>query len=380
MNLGFALALLGQAAPSGHFYLSESRQWTRIHPLMIQPSGTGKDPAFDLAKTVAREAGMQFLDSNNLTNARFVGTYNDEGELEPGIAKTQDIVGFREATQLFGSARQTYNEGLLTNVNNVIDGKEVTRPMADGIIKFTPECSIVGTSYIPDPDEIDVSHHFRTGTLSRFYWTFRDVTREDRRDDMIGLVEGEEMDLNERYAQVERLAETLVRIQSEIESNPRFEFEADERRLLDQISEMQLKVAKSASPRIADLIDPAMPRYQMHTFRIACLMAALNECSTVVTDNHAETALRLVERSWRELIEFVSRYFGQSKEGEPPNELRMAGLLKSADEPITQKEVLDALPVGTKRSVRRYARRLERVGLIEIDDGRGTGPTTYKLV
>jgi len=76
LHTGFMLALLGQAVPEGHLYLGDDKHHVRVHPMMMQDSGSGKDPAFDFAKAVARSADIAFTDSNDLTNAGLIGSYD----------------------------------------------------------------------------------------------------------------------------------------------------------------------------------------------------------------------------------------------------------------------------------------------------------------
>ena len=380
MNLGFALTLLGQAAPEGYFYLGDAKHYTRVHPLMVQDSGTGKDPAFDFAKAIARETEKTFWDSNNLTNAGFVGTYDDEGEKIPGLAESVDIIGFREAVQLFKSAQATWDDGLAENINNVVDGKEVGRVMANGAINYEPTCSIVGTTYPPSRDDIDVEKLMRVGTLARFLFFHRDVSRKDRANDMRAVFGESEPAFGERYERIKSLGVTLDEMCSELGRAPRYSIEADKEAVYDRITEAQLSTLETVPTRVADAAEPAMSRYAVHTLRVACLLAALDRASVVVTEDHTDRALRYVERSWSELIGFIERYVKNTDEGGPDNSHKMLRVLAELDGSAEQSDVVDALPVGV-RTVRTHARRLESAGLIEIEEGRGRGPSTrYKLV
>lgn len=373
LHLGFMLALLGQCVGDAKFYIGDDEEHCRVHPFMVQDSGSGKDPAFKFAKLVANMVDIQFSDSNDLTNAGLVGTF-DNGEEVYGAADRYDIIGFREAMELLKSSNPDWSENFSENLNAILDGSPVERHMAAGTIEITPDCTVVGTTYPPSEKDIDVENMMRNGTLARFLYFFKEIPFEHRFEingKLIGRI-AEGTTREDRLARLNEIADTLSVIRDEIGfEEVTFEFDIDSERVTHEIRTMIESDLRSSGMKARHAIEPAITRYCIHTFRVACLMAALDECSTVVNDSHIDRALEIVGLSWSQMMGFFENYYSdEPSEGGLSNREMMIVIVHNSDQGVTQQEVADELGV-TKRMVRTYAETLAERGVIEKDkDGR----------
>lgn len=362
LHVGFMLALVGQAAGKAEFLVSDNVNHVRVHPLMIQDSGSGKDPAFDFARNVADLAGFRFSDSNDLTNAGLVGTFSD-GEQEPGAAEIYDIVGFREAVQLFKSSEINWNENLSENLNSILDGAPVERHLADGVINYTPTCTLVGTTYPPQHAKFDLKSMMRNGTLARFFLLFKDIDVEFRYrigDEIIErAVNGET-----KFSQIGGLVATLEQIRSEVDQSTEFMFSYDPERVKREVRDVIRGNLEQYREPTRDIVEPSVVRYVEQALRIGCLMATIDECKTVVTDEHIDQALRFVEMSWKQLLQFFERYQNESGKSKKVTTREKILYLLATNGQMTKNELVSEMDVHEK-TVQRNSKDLEKLGLIE---------------
>lgn len=382
LHLGFMLALLGQSVGDAKFYIGDDENHCRIHPFMIQDSGTGKDPAFEFAKNIAHFADIKFSDSNDLTNAGLVGTFED-GEPVKGAAARYDVLGFREAMELIKSANPDWNENFSENLNGILDGSKVERQMASGTIEFEPDCTVVGTSYPPSDDAIDVENLMRNGTLARFLYFYKDVPPGHRFDINSKLADRLGGNPDGRMNRITEIADTLLAIRGEIGyEGVTFTFEIDEEQLDEKVRAMIESSLDSSSMEASSSVEPAITRYFIHTVRVACLMAALDECSTVVRDRHVEQALEIIELSWEQMLDFFENYYTDDSKSEKlkvaERTLTIQKELKEAGGELTQNELKDKLDVS-RPTARSAAKLLVDEGLIEESGGHRGKEKTYTL-
>lgn len=383
LHRGCMLTLLGQTIPDGHFFYNSSKNHVRINPFMVQTSGTGKDPAFDFMKSIAQNAGLSFWDGDSLEESALVGKIDEDGEEIPGLAKDYDIIAFREGMNIFKSANLNWNDRLLLNINNIVDGNKVGRAMANGRVEYRPNCSILATTHIPDENDFDVEELLRNGNLSRYLFYYRSVPSDER--DEINRIRAERQDSDTDYrklsiSRVDKLAATLMAIIDEMGLSPEFNTgEVSHVRLHDRVRETKEECLADLPPDIADMTGPVDSRYENHTLRVACLLAALDKCSTNVTDDHIDRALNFIEPAWQSLADFMTEHVGSSTSDDERKDLKMLVALRESDGTMTKKEVADAIGVG-ERSVRNYARILRESGLICVEEGGGRGYLTrYRL-
>lgn len=381
LNGALALGLLGQAVGDVWFSINHNRQYCRLHVMAIQDSGTGKDPAFDFAERLADEANMGFVSYNKINSAGLIGGVAEDGNgVEPGDAKTSDVIAFREATNLFDAVNDADSQTLLKDLNQVMDGKDIRKTLGSGTIEFRPSCSILGTTYPPSELDMDVEEFMKNGTLSRFLMFFKKVDEEfywnvgDKMDKEVQGKTGKIKDVEN----FRRLATTLEVLQHQynnpdIESNPyppelEFEFDFD----LEEvgISESLKSVYDEHLVSTREVSRPTINRYRVATYKVGTLMAALDRCSQTVTTKHMNQALDLMEKSWSQMLQFISSQIEVAKSNQ--NKSTSEQMLQLVQQnPGVKKSKLTELLGVTDRTIEIHANELEEDGVIEKDkDGK----------
>ncbi|MCK5334079.1 MAG: hypothetical protein KAJ24_06185, partial [Candidatus Aenigmarchaeota archaeon] len=74
LHLMSMISLVGKCLKGTEINIRGTKVDLRIHPLMVQRSGSGKDPVFNLARDIAAKAGINFVTQSSLTSAAFIGS------------------------------------------------------------------------------------------------------------------------------------------------------------------------------------------------------------------------------------------------------------------------------------------------------------------
>jgi predicted transcriptional regulator len=381
MHLGLALGLLGECLRDCTF--KNGTESCRVHPLIVQESGSGKNSAFEVAEEIAGRVDSRLNDSvsfefysvDNITSGNLVGTHVD-GHYKQGLADEYDIVGLREAKDLFS------HHDVRRRLRIVMDEEEVTREMREGTIRTDSSCTIIGT--VP-PKEISaekVSELVGEGTLARPLYFFKQIELSDTTE-TIGqiLTETSQDETRENSISAEReealtedLCDTLACIAEHYQDGVDFEIDITQEtldRLIRQRIESELEYH---SEEIKITVQPMLTRYSVHALRIACIMAALDECSETVTEGHLEAAMPYWNESFSSMLDYFSRRQGEisgvNKEAmrrqrdKARNKLEL--LIEILNTPnIRQARVAEKLRVK-RETVRKYAKELEEASAIEI--------------
>lgn len=361
LHIGLCLALVSQAVGNAYFLIGDGKESTRVHPLIIQGSGTGKDPAFDFAKFVADEAGLSMRDVNDVTNAGFIGSPQKE-EPEPGLVKDADIAGFREATNLFRTTNQDHSANFAENLNQVLDGKKVTRHQANGKLEYQPDCTLVGTTY--PPTDLDLEEFMNNGLLARFLYFFKPVDDDYRWRIGERIIEEsvKQSDEDERVDRLFRLAETIDAINRTFESEQKFGLHPEIQEF--DVPTRMKSIYNEYEIDVQEIVKPAIARYTIQFLRVSCLMAALDECSTIVEKRHADMAWEIIEESWRNLLEFYDRTTGTDPEETNFQKSEIA-ILQAVmlNEGISQTELAEESDYS-ERTIRKVITPLKMKGLL----------------
>ena len=356
-----------------------------LHTLAIQKSGSGKSPALDFARMVGEMAGYDVRQSGDLTSAGLIGGVRD-GDVHPGIAKRYDIIGFDEASTLFRIASGSYDENFAEHLNNILDGRKVTKDLATGNLEYKPKCALTGVTY--PPDDIDYERFMNNGTLSRFFIFYRPIDFEFYRSTGEKILRGaretrpddpNDHDTTEQLmVDIQRLGTVIKAIQQNYD--PGFQFD---HRFGEETQQLVIDTVYGTYEQYPDyvqeLVEPDLNRMVENALKLGAVMAALDYCSQVVSDSHMESAAMLIERSWRQSLDFFeSHYQPETIEDEPALNDSTRRMLKALfrDDPKTQDEVADEID-RSKRMIREYAAELESLGL--IDEVTLDGKKGYKL-
>jgi len=354
-----------------------------IHTLAIQKSGTGKSPALEFARMVGEMANYDVRTSGDLTSGGLIGGVRD-GDVVPGIAKNYDIIGFDEASILFRIAGGEHSANFAEHLNNILDGRKVIKDLATGQIEYKPQCALTGITY--PPDDIDYQRFMNNGTLSRFFIFYRpvdlDFYKSTGRRILRGAREATPDEDNqgdqpmELMAEIQRLGTVINAIR--LHYKPGFQFDhqfSEETR--DRVINTVHKIYKEYPAYIRDLVQPDLNRMVENSLKLGAIFAALDHCSEVVTDDHMDSAITILEKSWEQSLSFFETHYQHEEQNTALRtaERKMLRALYNGN-PKTQKEVAEEID-RSKRMVREYAETLAELDLIEIaKDGR---ETAYKL-
>ena len=337
-----------------------------IHTLAIQKSGTGKSPALDYARMVGEAAGYSVRMSGDLTSSGLIGGVRD-GEVVPGIANKYDIIGFDEASTLFRIARGDHSANFAEHLNNILDSRNVTKDLATGNIDYEPRCALTGITY--PPDDIDYQRFMTNGTLSRFFVFYRPIDSDFYKSTSRKILQSaraSEPDISKSIVDIQRLGTVIQAIKVHYDDGFQFDhqFGQDTENL---IIEAIYDTSEEYSDAVRELVEPDLTRMVENTLKLGAVFAALDYCSEVVNDSHMRSAVKLVERSWKQTLDFFEdHYQNEDTRGESALNEATIEMLKALfhNNVRTQSEVAEDID-RSKRMVREYATELESLGLIE---------------
>jgi predicted transcriptional regulator len=350
---------------------------------MLQESGSGKESAFDVAEEIAgrvdrrldEEISFDFYGVDNITSGNLVGTHAD-GQQKRGIADQYDIIGLREAKDLFSHA------DMRRRLRILMDEEEVTREMREGTIRVESSSTIMGT--IP-PDEIDagnVSDLVGEGTLARPLYFFNEVSLADTQQTVNQILtatscdqERENSISEERQEKLKRrLCMTLSRLAEHYAGGVDFELALSEQALKTEIwDEMEAELERR-SEAVRTIVQPMLTRYAIHALRIACIVAALDHCSHTVEEKHLKQAMTYWYESFSSMLDYFSRRQGEisglNKRAMQRQRDKAEDMLDLFVEIVKNPNVRQARLVETLRSsretIRKHAEELEQRGVVEV--------------
>ena len=181
--------LLGQALRNIYFSVGARKIDTRVHLLLIRPSGAGKGAGYGFFCKLAADLGLQNEKLSEATSAGLsgTGTINQKGEVEinEGLMKYADFISMEEAATLF-DYDTTFSKQNLTYLQiamNPLDDAscEIIKRIGSlpEAIRFRPHCSFLLLTYVPDKF---IDALIKRGVIQRFITVMQDVTLEERMD------------------------------------------------------------------------------------------------------------------------------------------------------------------------------------------------------
>ncbi|CCQ36761.1 uncharacterized protein Nmlp_2602 [Natronomonas moolapensis 8.8.11] len=384
MHLGLALGLLGESLRNCSF--KNGSEPCRVHPLVFQKSGSGKESAFNVAERVANrvdkrlddEMSFDFYSVDNITNGNLVGTRVD-GQHKQGVADQHDVLGLREAKDLFS------HQDVRRRLRIIMDEEEVTREMREGTITTDSSCTIVGT--VP-PREISaekVSELVGEGTLARPLYFFTEVNLSDTTE-TIGQILTETSVDEERERSIsadkqkeltQRICRTLSHITEHYSEGIEFKIELSQQTLEAMIRKRIETDLEYYSEGVGVIVQPMLTRYTIHALRIACIMAALDNCSHTVEQDHLKQAMTYWGQSFSSMLDYfarrrdeisgVNRAAMRRQRDKARDKLDL--LTKILEIPnVRQARLAEELRVSPE-TIRKHANELEDQGAIEISNG-----------
>jgi hypothetical protein len=332
-----SLSLVSQSLRDVYLRLDQQHIDCRIHPFIIQSSGTGKGSVYGLLSTIARGADMPFGEHGTASTAGIMGTVQQSGEVMKGDLAGSGFVGWKEAQTLLKSANQTHSSDILEVMNMAMDPSgKVSKTLSGGKLEYSSNTNIFCTTYDPEPSgQLEL---IRQGFLPRTLFLYR--TLGDEFYDNINEMREDNVprpgDDNERYRwkieeDVEMLANTLRYIEDTVwEHGEIFRKEDSHYAVADEhisyFDGVENGVSLNPSPFMNEILDeyPYSIRKQVRPFKTrmlnkvyrisACLAAAdydedndVYVCRTI-KDRHVSLAKKMCKRSFKSVLDFVYDY------------------------------------------------------------------------
>lgn len=277
----------------------------RLHPLMIQRSGTGKDPVFNLARDIASGAGIKFTTQSSLTSAAFVGSAGRNREPVPGVASKTDILAFKEVSTLFSMSNQEHSSDLINLINMALDyGGHVKKDLGgmSGSVEYNTAVSLLGTTY---PPRAKVSY-IEAGFLPRTLFGYKEVGKKFYFDVVDWLFDN--VGETERAEDTSKIKEISSTLSSLKENCKGMKFSYPEKRAFHSMKDTLETTLAKYPIRVQQSVEPYITRVTINTIKAATCFAAIDGLSREVRQCHIEKACKLMEYSVNGLLAFHSRY------------------------------------------------------------------------
>jgi len=330
-------SLIGQSLRDVWLRADQTTTDCRIHPFVVQSSGSGKNSVFSMMSTVAEAADMQFDSEGTASTAGIMGTVRQNGEVIKGDLAGNGFVAWKEAQTLLKSAQQTHSSDILEVMNMALDPDgEVDKTLSGGKLEYCSRSSMFCTTYDPEPDgQLDL---ITQGFLPRTLFYYRTVDEDfydevnQRRDS--GLPRPNKT--NETYVtgfedDVEKLANTLKYIEQTVIKYGDIYHKEDSHyaradRQIDYFDGIEENVSIDPTPVLNEVLNEfpmevrrrAMPfktRMFDLCYKMSAAMAAISRnedtgvyVSRIIKKKHVDKAKDLLRKYWRSTLKFIQDY------------------------------------------------------------------------
>jgi len=332
-----SLALVSQSLRDVYLRIDQTYVGCRIHPFIIQSSGTGKGSVFNLLSTIAQEADLPFGEHGTASTAGIMGTVKQNGDVIKGDLAGSGFVAWKEAQTLLKSAEQTHSSDILEVMNMAMDPSGVvSKTLSGGKLEYSSNSSIFCTTYDPEPSgQLEL---IRQGFLPRtlfFYRTmgddFYDEVNEMRDRNVPTFGRDNNSKRKEFIDDIEKLANTIRYIEDTVweygeirrrDDDP--SAVADEH--ISYFHGVEPGVSINPSPMMNDLLSdyPYSMRKEAKAFKTrmmnkvyriaACLAAADYDeerdvyVSREIKERHVDLAMEICKRSFKCVLDFIYDY------------------------------------------------------------------------
>lgn len=292
-------------------------------------------------ETVSSAAGMDFSEEGGSTTAGIMGTVGRNGDVTKGNLSGSGFVAWKEAQTLLKSADQTHSSDILEVMNMALDPEgKVEKSMSGGKLEYSSRTSMYCTTYPPEPDDqLDL---VTQGFLPRTLFFYRRVSEDfydnvnKKRDSGIprrGKDNG--MDRLQYEDDIEKLGNTLKYINETVNKHGEIYvkgeshyakadkhidyFKAVEDGVSIDPSNMLNEVMEEYTHEVRKTVKPFKSRMFDLTYKIAAALAAVDYdeendiyVSRYIKERHVTQAKKIVEESWRNVLNFTGDYMTHS--------------------------------------------------------------------
>lgn len=339
-----SLSLIGQSLRDVFLVSDNTKIDCRIHPFVIQDSGSGKNGAFNFMAAVAREAGMNFFKEGTTSTAGIMGTVDQDGTVDPGNLAGNGFLAWKEAQTLVKSANKQHSDDILEVINMALDPSgQVSKSLSGGKLEYSSRTSMFSTTYPPEPEgQIDLIHQ---GFLPRMLFMYKKIppSQYDRinnkRDK--GLPTDDKMgpqDRNTYSDDIEKLANTLKYIREQVSKHGKILSKGEDPFAITEKDIHYFTVAEDASMNTAYIFDEMKDQYSYRvqqevkpfktrlfdlTYKIAAAFAAVDKdeengvyVSRKIRKKHTDLAHDVLRECWRSIFDFCKDYMGYEMGGD----------------------------------------------------------------
>lgn len=346
LHLSGALSLIGQSLRDVYLRSDQQHVGCRVHPFVIQSSGTGKGSVFSLIENVARAADIPFEEEGTASTAGIMGTVKQNGEQREGELKGSGFVGWKEAQTLLKSADSTHSSDILEVINMAMDPSgKVAKTLSGGKLEYASNSSIFCTTYDPEPDgQLEL---IRQGFLPRtlFFYRIMDESFYDEvnsiRDNKIPHSRQNLESGSKQYDDdIEKLANTLKYIEDTVWDHGKLYrqeetyvavaenhldyFYVEEGESIDPTPFMN-ELLEDCSIDVRRKARPFKTRMMNKVYRLSACFAAVDydeehdiHVSRRIRSRHIEKAKSICRTSFKHVLEFIRDY----STGSEHNDLR----------------------------------------------------------
>lgn len=336
LHMSGALSLVGQSLRDVYLQIDQQHIDCRIHPFIVQSSGTGKGSTFNLIRKVARAADIPFEKEGKATTAGLAGTVDQSGEQQPGDLKGSGFLGWTEAQTLLKSADQQHSSDIMEFLNMAMDPSgEIAKTLSKGKLEYESNTSIFCTTYDPEPNgQLEL---IRQGFLPRTLFFYRimgeefyDKVNEKRNKNIPRSFDSEKPQVREMDEDIQKMANTLKFVENTVWNHGET-YRRDEthfavaREHIDYFY-VQEGVSLNPSPMMDDVLEgrPIAVRRKAKAFktrmmdsvyRLAACFAAVDYdeeydvyVSRRIRQQHVDKAMRMCRQSFNNILDFIDDY------------------------------------------------------------------------
>ena len=339
-----SLSLIGQSLRDVFLVSDNTKIDCRIHPFVIQDSGSGKNGAFNFMSAVAREAGMNFFKEGTTSTAGIMGTVDQDGTVDPGNLAGNGFLAWKEAQTLVKSANKQHSDDILEVINMALDPSgQVSKSLSGGKLEYSSRTSMFSTTYPPEPEgQIDLIHQ---GFLPRMLFMYKKIPASqydrinNKRDK--GLPTDSKMGPQDRATysdDIEKLGNTLRYIREQVSKHGKILSKGEDPFAITEKDIHYFTVAEDASMNTAYIFDEMKDQYSYRvqqevkpfktrlfdlTYKIAAAFAAVDKdkengvyVSRKIRKKHTDLAHEVLRECWRSIFDFCEDYMGYEMGGD----------------------------------------------------------------
>ena len=396
LHLSGALSLIGQSLRDVYLRIDQQHVGCRVHPFIIQSSGTGKGSVFNLIDKIARAADIPFEEEGTASTAGIMGTVKQNGEQREGDLSGSGFVAWKEAQTLLKSADQTHSSDILEVMNMAMDPSgKVEKTLSGGKLEYASNTSIFCTTYDPEPNgQLEL---IRQGFLPRTLFFYR-IMGEDFYDEINEMrdakVPHQRASYEDTRKQIDKdiikLANTLKYIENTVWDHGKQHrredtYYAAAKNHIDYFY-VEEGVSLNPSPMMNEVLDdysidvrrqarPFKTRMMNKVYRLAACFAAVDydeemdiHVSRRIRERHVDRAMNICKKSFINTLEFISDYSTTNNDNDLRElERKLNEIAKSNGGSATINELM-AETYKTKKELKSDLQALNKMDKVEAGE------------